>query len=182
LAAVPSPVRSNPEMVCPFQTGAKSTLLYRILPWPSPTLASMYSMILARTDAGSRGDLSMRVTTVADSPDFLWFPCRMFHIVLRGRPTTSACLSSVSNPAETSASQICLILHKCCGCVAPSSDLIHRIQAQSPAKGPQLLLAVGVEPADRPCWLPILKTDDSPRRHRGSDRHKEYTVWSCCKA
>ena len=46
----------------------------------------MYSMIFARTAGGSRGDFSVRVTRVAESPDFLWFPLRMLQVVLRGKP------------------------------------------------------------------------------------------------
>src|SRR6516162_9725802 len=85
----------------------------------------MYSMIFARTAGGSRGDFSVRVSRVAESPDFLWFPLRILQVVLRDNPSTSACLSSVSNPAATRASQMFLILQRCSGGIT-LTPLIHR--------------------------------------------------------
>src|SRR5262245_47203602 len=73
----------------------------------------MYSMILARTRGGSWGALSIRLITVAERPEFLWFALRIVQVVLRLSPRALAWSSRVANPEATKASPISLILDLC---------------------------------------------------------------------
>ena len=73
----------------------------------------MYSRILSRTSEGSCGAASMRLMTLAERPEVLWFPLRMVQVVLRQSPSARACWSSVTNPEVMRASPSSLILEAC---------------------------------------------------------------------
>ena len=91
-------------MISHLQASAKATLLDFIVTKLSGDLGLDIFNDLCPNGWGSRGDFSIRPSRPADIPDFLWFPCKTLQVVLRGRLSTSACLSSVSNPAATSTS------------------------------------------------------------------------------
>src|SRR5262245_22705633 len=55
----------------------------------------------------------MRLMTVADRPEALWLPLRIVQVVLRARPSASACWSRVWSPIATRTSPSSLILDDC---------------------------------------------------------------------
>src|SRR5262245_59029965 len=55
----------------------------------------------------------MRLMTVADRPEALWLPLRIVQVVLRARPSASACWSRVSKPIATRTSPSSRILDDC---------------------------------------------------------------------
>jgi hypothetical protein len=55
----------------------------------------------------------MRLMTLAERPEVLWFPLRMVQVVLRQSPSARACRSSVTNPEVMRASPSSLILEAC---------------------------------------------------------------------
>ena len=136
-----------------FQASAKSTLLNFVVT-PKPPI---------------------RPSRSAESPDFLWFPRTTFQVVLRGRQSTSACLSRVSNPAATSASQILLILPRVFRLHSPSSRAVMHRSKNGPCKGvPHASRGSRLEACRWHSWLPILRLAISALRHKDSNRHEEY--------